>query len=153
MLSLKEMGHWNYPNKFCPTDWYGFLYCIQNLETNQFYIGRKQFWREGKKRSKTYGKPMPWENYMSSSKHVKDDIKLLGVDKFKFDIVDLYKTRGGLNYVEAWMQMVLECMTERLDDGITPRFYNRQVAAIRWVPKETPTDKTRNYVRNLKRRY
>ena len=153
MLSRSEIGHWEYSYKFDPEQWFGFIYCIENTVTNQFYIGKKQFYHHGRKKSKTYGKEMSWKTYMSSSKHLKNDIKLLGYDNFKFDIVDLYKTRGGLNYVEAWAQMVLECMTERLEDGVTPRFYNRQISAIRWVPKEEPTTKTRNYVKNLKRRY
>ena len=152
-LSLNEIGHWKYPYKFDPKDYFGFLYCIENKITKQFYIGRKQFFRQGKKRSKTYGQEMPWKFYQGSSTHLKADIAKYGEENFVFEIIDLYKYRGGLNYAEAWTQMVLECMTERLDDGVTPRFINRQIAAIRWVPKEELTKRTRSFVKNLKRRY
>ena len=74
-------------------------------------------------------------------------------DNFRFEIVDLYKTKGGLYYAEAYLQMLSDCMTEYLPDNITPRFYNRQIAAIRFVPKEFPTTKTKRYVNVLKNLY
>jgi hypothetical protein len=129
------------------------LYCISNLETKQFYYGKKQFFHGGKKKSATYGKEMPWRTYTGSSSHLNEQIKQSGHDKFSYEIIDLYKTKGGLYYSEAWCQMVSECMTEMLPDNKTPRFYNRQIAAIRFVPREGPTDKTRRYVKQLTKRY
>jgi len=129
------------------------LYCIQNLETNQFYWGKKQFFHGGKKKSATYGKEMTWRTYTGSSEHLKKDINLYGHDKFKFEVVDVYRTKGGLYYAEAFCQMVSESMTEMLDDEKTPRFYNRQIAAIRFVPKEAVTEKSKKYVKSLKRKY
>jgi len=49
--------------------------------------------------------------------------------------------------------MVCGCMTEYLSDSITPRFYNRQIAAIRFVPKEFPKQSTKRYPNKLKKRY
>lgn len=96
---------------------------------------------------------MPWRTYTGSSSHLNEQIKQSGHDKFSYEIIDLYKTKGGLYYSEAWCQMVSECMTEMLPDNKTPRFYNRQIAAIRFVPREGPTDKTRRYVKQLTKRY
>ena len=153
MLSKDEIGHWSCNFKFNPSNSFGFLYCIHNKSTNQFYWGKKQFFHGGKRKSKTYGKEMSWRTYKGSSEHLKKDISLYGHDKFSFEIVDVYNTKGGLYYAEAYCQMVSESMTEYLEDGTTPRFYNRQIAAIRFVPKEAITDKTRKYIRLVKRRY
>lgn len=152
MLSLDEMGHWQYPYKFNPKEWFGFLYCIENKETKQFYIGKKQFFYHGKKKSKTYGKEMSWRTYVGSSVDVKKDLKLYGKEAFNFEIVDLYKTKGGLYYAEAYLQMLSDCMTEYAETNI-PRFYNRQIAAIRFVPKEIPTKRTKMYISKIKRKY
>jgi hypothetical protein len=147
------MGHWKSKAKFNPCDYFGFLYCIHNTETNQFYWGKKQFFHGGKKKSKTYGKEMSWRTYTGSSEHLKKDISLYGHDKFVFEIVDLYKMKGGLYYAEAFAQMVSESMTEKLEDEKTPRFYNRQIAAIRFVPKEAVSEKTKKYIKALRRKY
>jgi len=152
MLSKNDIGHWEYPYKFDPEQWFGFVYCIENQATNQFYIGKKQFYHRGKKKSRTYGKEMTWRTYVGSSTHVKNDIKNYGKDAFKFEIVDLYKTKGGLYYAEAYLQMLCDCMTDIKEDGI-PRFYNRQIAAIRFVPREHPTKRTKSFVNKIKKRY
>jgi len=153
MLSLSEIGHWEYSYRFDPEQWFGFVYCIENTATKQFYIGKKQFYHHGKKKSKTYGKEMSWRTYVGSSTHVKKDIKKYGKDAFKFDIVDLYKTKGGMYYAEAYLQMLCDCMTETLPNSDIPRFYNRQIAAIRFVPKEHPTKRTRSFINKIRKRY
>jgi len=152
-LSSSEIGHWKASRSFNPSANFGFLYCIHNTVTNQFYWGKKQFFHGGKKKSVTYGKEMTWRTYTGSSEHLKKDISLYGHDKFSFEVVDVYRTKGGLYYAEAYCQMVSEAMTEHLEDELTPRFYNRQIAAIRFVPKESITDKTRKYIKSIKRRY
>jgi len=152
-LSKDEMGHWDCKFKFNPSDVFGFLYCIHNTKQTSSTGGKKQVFHGGKKKSATYGKEMTWRTYTGSSVHLKADIAKQGHDKFKFEIVDVYKTKGGLYYAEAYAQMVSESMTEMLDDGKTPRFYNRQIAAIRFVPKETVADNTRKYIKSLKRKY
>jgi len=153
MLSKAEIGHWNYNYKFDPKQWFGFIYCIENKKTNQFYIGKKQFYHGGKKKSRTYGKEMSWRSYEGSSTIVKSDIRKHGKENFSFDIIEMYKTKGGLYYAEAYIQMLSDCMTETLKDEKTPRFYNRQIAAIRFVPREHPTKRTKNFITKIKKRY
>jgi hypothetical protein len=148
-----DIGHWTHSSKFNPDKWFGFVYCIENLVTQQYYIGKKQLWHGGKKKSKTYGKPMSWKTYVGSSTSLKKDIQKYGKDQFNFEIVDLYRTKGGLYYSEAYLQMLCDCMTEYLKDGKTPRFYNRQIAAIRFVPSESPSKKTKSYINKLRRKY
>jgi hypothetical protein len=49
--------------------------------------------------------------------------------------------------------MILGVMTEKLPCGVLPRFYNAQIAAIRFTPKEELTTNTKKFIRNFKRRY
>jgi len=151
--SKVDLGHWSCCFELDPVKSFGFLYCIQNKLTNQFYVGKKQWRHMGKKSSKHYGKEMAWRNYTGSSTHLNNDIEKYGKENFKFTIIDTYNSKGGLYYTEAFTQMLVECMTTYLEDGKTPRWYNRQIAAIRFVTKETPTERTRNFIRNVKRRY
>jgi len=158
MLSEHDLGHWTlckdvkgataFKDTFDQSKYFGFLYCIKNNTTGQFYIGKKQFFHGGRKKSKTYGKEMTWRTYQGSSSHVKDDIRKLGHDKFTFEMIDLYRTKGGLYYAEAWTQMVSDAMTRTLD-GKTPESYNKQIAAIRFVPRESPKMGTRKYAVKL----
>jgi len=150
---VSDTGHWSCYKNFNAEEWFGFVYCIENLTTKQYYIGKKQLWHGGKKKSKTYGKPMSWKTYMGSSTTLKKDITKYGKKNFSFEIIDLYNTKGGLYYAEAYLQMLSDSMTEYLKDGKTPRFYNRQIAAIRFVPSEGPTKKTKAYAKTLRKKY
>jgi hypothetical protein len=49
--------------------------------------------------------------------------------------------------------MLSDSMTEYLSDGKTPRFYNRQIAAIRFVPKEQPTKKTKLFINKVRKKF
>jgi hypothetical protein len=138
-VTNKEFGHWEimpYLLDQDPLKAHGFVYCVENTETGKLYIGRKQTVHLGKKSNKTYGKTTNWKSYMGSSKHLTDDIKSLGKDKFKFVILEFYNTRGGLNYAEIAFQIKCDVMTAKLPDG-ERQFYNGQVGAVRWIPKET----------------
>jgi hypothetical protein len=155
--SNDEIGHWtfygNFPSYFDTQNYIGFIYSIENKATNQFYIGKKQMKYGGKKRSPKYNKEMPWRTYTGSSVHLNKAIKEIGKGDFEFLIIDLYKTKGGLYYAEAYTQMILGVMTEKLPCGVLPRFYNAQIAAIRFTPKEELTTNTKKFIRNFKRRY
>jgi len=152
VLSKLEMGHWKVSFPLDPEAAFGFLYCVHSIKTNQFYWGKKQFRHAGKKSSKHYGKEMTWRTYTGSSVHLNADIKKYGAENFTFTIVDTYRTKGGLYYAEAYSQMVSDSMTLYLEDGKTPKFYNRQIAAIRFVPKEGITERTLKFIKAIKRK-
>jgi hypothetical protein len=119
-----------------PNQTYGFVYCIENTETGKLYIGRKQTVHKGKKSSRIYGKETKWRSYQGSSKHLTADIKELGEDVFLFHILEYYYTRGGLNYGEVEWQTKCDSLTAKTPDG-ERLFYNAQIGAVRWIPKET----------------
>lgn len=152
VLSKDDLGHWDCSFEFDPSKHFGFLYCIHNTIDKRYYIGKKQFFHLGKKRSKTYGKEMTWRTYCGSSASLLDDIKKKQHKNFKFDIIDVYNSKGGLYYAEAFTQMVTESMTRHNAEGV-PWSYNRQIAAIRFVTKEDLTDRTRRYINKIKRTY
>lgn len=149
-LKKDELGHWKASFSFDHSEFFGFLYVIENKVTGQWYIGKKNFFIRGKKSSKHYGKEHNWRTYTGSSTELNKDIKAYGKDNFNFNIVDVYTTKGGLYYAEAYTQMILEVMTRYLPDGKTPVFYNRQIAAIRFVPREDITERTKRFITKLK---
>jgi len=96
-------------------DSYGFVYLITNLENNRKYIGKKLFWfsktKQVKGKKKKYKVLSDWQTYYGSNDELKKDIELLGVDKFKREIIHLCKTKGECNYLEAKEQFT-NCVME-----------------------------------------
>lgn len=142
-------GHWTYPTDMGTDEWFGFIYMITNTVTSQKYIGKKQYRSWGKKKSPNYGKEMKWREYTSSSKALNADIKELGMASFTFVCMGQYATKGGLSWAENWSQTVREALTEKLEDG-TPAYYNRQIMATKFIPKESISDETRTLILNEK---
>lgn len=128
-----DLGHWKYTGaNINLAEHFGFVYLVINKTKNKYYIGKKQLWSYKKNTHIKTGKAL-WRTYDTSSSHVKKDAK--SGDKFDFVILGVFKTRAWCNYTEAWLQMTLETITERDDLG-ERRWYNNQVAAIRFIPKE-----------------
>lgn len=95
-----------------------FVYKITNLTNNKIYIGRKvtEFSRNKVKR------PSDWRNYYGSNDNLKADIKLLGKDKFKREILRFCTLRTESKYYEN--KFIFE-----VDALIQPdKYYNEWVA-------------------------
>lgn len=153
LLGPNDIGHWTFSKKFRVSEWFGFLYCITRKEDGKFYFGKKQLRVLGKKRSPNYGKEHSWRTYTGSSDILNKDIKKLGKDAFTYEIVDLYKTKGGLYYAEAYMQMLSNALPLKMPhDDEEYASYNAQIAAVRFIPKETPTYRTRSFVSKVNKR-
>ena len=90
-----------------------FVYVIDNLEDNLDYIGKKLIKAKSGK----------WQNYWSSSKWLKDDVKRLGKNKFKRTILHLCKSKQDASYLELKEQIKRKVM-ER-DNS-----YNSYIGAI-----------------------
>lgn len=129
----KSKGHWKSSFKLNPDTAFGFVYLITNLVDGRKYIGKKQYWSYSKGK-KT--KEMAWRTYTSSSKKLNADIKELGKSKFKFEILYECETKGGLTYLEANLQHKLDVLTERGLDSGERLWYNGNIGAIRFIPKE-----------------
>ena len=77
-------------------DYYGFVYRITNTTNGKQYIGRKYFTQKrkpkGGKRKVT--SESDWKKYYGSSDELKRDIKDLGRDNFRREIISLHTTLG-----------------------------------------------------------
>lgn len=98
---------WSYKDKpFTePENWFGFVYLITNLTNDHKYIGKKFFTKAGYKRKKGKRKKIriknDWESYFGSNERLLQDVKKLGKDKFKREILVLCKTRSECTYWES----------------------------------------------------
>lgn len=109
-------------------DNFGFVYLITNLSNQRLYIGRKVFWffrkPPGKKRK--VKKESDWKQYYGSCDELKEDIKSLGKEMFRREIISLHKTKGRTNFAETEALFKNNVLTESMIDG-TPRYYNSNI--------------------------
>lgn len=72
---------------------YGFIYITTNIINNKKYIGRKKYSKG-------------WETYLGSSKLLKADIKVYGVESFKRDILEECANKESLAEREVFWQLI-----------------------------------------------
>ena len=99
---------WEYKEEFDESQYFGFVYKIENLVNGMFYFGKKQFsFRKrhklkSRKNSKIKTIKSDWEEYWGSSKILLDDIKKNGKENFKRTIIQLCKTKSEQTYYENY---------------------------------------------------
>jgi len=121
-----------------PDEYFGFVYVISNKLTTKQYIGCKQYWQMRKRKRH---KPSNWRVYTSSSKDLNEDIAKIGKRRFKFEIIQEYKTKRGLHYYEQFYQMKYHVLTAVIEGTDEPAYYNKNVGGVRfYVPVETYED-------------
>jgi hypothetical protein len=124
----------NVPIEDIDIKYVGFVYLITNLVTGKRYIGKKlsKFsktstktvkLKDGTKKKKKIRSKVDsdWKTYWSSSKDVQADVKTLGEDKFKREILMFCLTKGTATYYEAKYQFQHEVL-ENPD-----KWYNGQI--------------------------
>jgi len=127
-------GHW-ITTQFDVNDYHGFVYRITNTTNNKKYIGKKSLWSTVTKKVKMLTKPgkkntkvtteSNWREYTGSCVTLNEDIKLLGKDKFTFEIIQLCKTRGLLTYTEMEIQFSLDVL--RAKDIFNNKLYYNSI--------------------------
>ena len=123
---------WTYKGRAFTSDdidnFFGFVYCITNVQTGRKYIGRKYFWKfrtpRGKKRK--VKSESDWKKYYGSSEELKEEIRQLGRHNFSRVMLSLHHTVGKTNFEETRQLFVHGVLTESLDDG-TPKYYNSNI--------------------------
>jgi hypothetical protein len=103
--------HWTYQEKDItelPEDCVGFVYEITNTTNGRKYIGKKlaKFKRskaplKGRRNRRRYKGESDWQAYYGSSDDLTIDIKRLGAENFKREILFYCKSKSELSYVEA----------------------------------------------------
>jgi hypothetical protein len=129
-------------------DKFGFVYIITNTKSGKAYVGCKQYFSMGKKKTKH-----KWETYMSSSKYLKADIKKIGKKHFTFEVIAEYKNKRSLRYYEAYYQMKWNVLTATMEDSDDPAYYNSYVGGKWYRPIESYQDpewKRKNYEHLMK---
>ena len=109
-------------------DFFGFVYRITNLQSGRQYIGRKYFWQKrkpsgGKRRVTSESN---WKKYYGSSDELKSDVKILGRESFKREILSLHESLGKVNYEETKQLFLNNVLQETLEDG-SPKYYNSNI--------------------------
>lgn len=119
----------------------GMIYKIIRLDTNRYYIGKKQFTSTRKtkitqkektetgtrKKFKQVVKESDWQNYNSSCKELQQEIKELGEHLFKKEILLYCFNKRDLTYEEVRYQFLLEVLEkDTYNANILSRFFKKK---------------------------
>ncbi len=84
---------------------FGFVYLITNLTNNRKYIGKKFFSKAGRKQTKGKIKKIrvksDWESYYGSNKELQEEVKTIGEQNFRREILYLCYTKSECSYRET----------------------------------------------------
>ena len=114
---------------------FGFVYLIINTQNGKGYVGCKQYFAMNKKKTKH-----KWETYTGSSKYLNADIKKIGKENFRFEVIAEYINKRSLRYYEAYYQMKWDVLTAVIEGTDEPAFYNSYVGGKFYRPVESYQD-------------
>jgi hypothetical protein len=136
-----NIGHWEFSKEFDPSDFFGFIYRITELNTGREYIGKKQFTKmqrkvvKGRKNRKIVHSESNWKTYTGSSVELNAQIILNGIDNYKFEIMSLHKSKGSLYYAEVEAHVFENVLRAKLPNG-DRKYFNKQIAAVKFLPPD-----------------
>ena len=116
-----------------PEDCVGFVYIIVNIISGRKYIGKKLAMfskikykivklKNGKKKRKKIKSKIDsdWKEYFGSSNELTEDIKNLGKQNFKREILYYCKSKAECSYIEAKLQFEHKVLESN-------NYYNSQI--------------------------
>lgn len=108
----------------------GFVYLITNLDNGMKYIGKKHFWerRKNPKTGRRQTKESDWRNYFGSCDSLIQDVKILGKDKFKKEILYLCPHKKSMSYYETYEQFKRNVLLDETyyNTNIEGKFYSSE---------------------------
>ena len=109
-------------------DYFGFCYILIDLENGIKYIGRKYFYSVRKKKGirKKVRSESDWKTYYSSSKKIQQMVLESGPNRFKREILSLYKKKGQVNYNETKL-LFQHNVLEAVDEYGKKLYYNENI--------------------------
>jgi hypothetical protein len=137
------MNSWLCKEEINPEQYYGFVYKIVNLETGKFYVGKKAFFHNKKKKltkkeiaehsgvgrkptTRTDKVDSGWQSYWGSSKELIADVKQLGEDKFRRFILKFAKNKKQLTFFELQQQIEDKVLfIDSYNDNIAGKYFRK----------------------------
>ncbi len=143
------MNNWLYNGFQLPenieNEFAGFVYKITNIQNGKFYIGKKSFIHNKRKKlgkkelaalptargrkpkSKVTKVDSGWRNYWGSSKPLLEEIKQIGEDKFTKEILVLCSNKKQLTYYEFHYQAQYNVLfvDNSYNENIQGRFFRK----------------------------
>jgi hypothetical protein len=129
-----------------PEGTYGFIYKITRITDGKFYVGRKNLYSErnkpltkkelsehtgkGKKPSKKkVVSESDWQTYYGSNSNLKVDVKELGKEAFKREILHLCTHKKQMTYQELRHQILEGCLESPTSyvDNILGKFWRKDI--------------------------
>jgi len=87
-------------------NYFGYVYCITDVQTGKKYIGKKFFTRSKTKQVKGKKKKIrvssDWMKYWGSNEELKKDVLEKGEERFVREILHLCRTRSECSYYETY---------------------------------------------------
>ena len=128
-----------------PDVYYGFVYLITNTVTGRKYIGRK-FYHTYRKKKRV--RESNWREYAGSCRPLQEDMQRLGKDKFTFEIICNYKTRGGVVSGEVHFQTDNDVLSPELLPCGERLYYNGQIGSVKFITPDFHSAETRAKLKN-----
>lgn len=129
-----------------PEGTFGFIYKITRLSDDKFYVGRKNLYSErskpltkkeiseqtGKGRRPTKKKVVAesdWKRYYGSNPDLKADVKELGEQAFKREILHLCQHKKQMTYQELRYQVLNGCLESEnsWNDNILGKIFRKDI--------------------------
>lgn len=128
-----------------PKDAIGFIYKITNLCNGRMYIGKKLLTMATTKqingKKKKARKESKWREYNGSNQELLQDIKQIGQNNIKKEILEWTYTDSYHNYCEIKYQFKLDVLenVQFYNDNIGGRYYKRNyLNYIEFVKEKAP---------------
>ena len=108
-----------------PKNAFGFIYKITNLKTNQYYIGKKNYFFKRREKKAIIFVESDWKTYYGSSDLLTADIKKLGKENFKREILEVCYSKAELSYKEVYYLFKYDVLsdTKSYNQNILGKFY------------------------------
>lgn len=150
-MGESNQGHW-IGQKVDDYNYFGFIYKITHTPSGRMYIGKKQLWNSKKqygcsnrctdRQSKDFKlkcwSSSNWREYKGSSPSLKKFMDELNDDsQFKYEIICQCRSKAILHYMELKILWTCDVMRERMEDGVTFKYFNNSIGAIKFKVKES----------------
>lgn len=116
----------------------GFVYCITNLVNGRKYIGKKLFFssksKQIKGKKKKFKIESDWRKYYGSNAAIQQDVKDLGADSFRREILYLCISKSECSYWEAYEQFTRKAILDRnyYNDWLTCKITRKHLAKLQF---------------------